>query len=188
MKKNTAARAKFGAATLELARGDITREAVDAIVNAANEKLAGGGGVDGAIHRAGGPAIMEECRRIGGCPTGKVVITTAGQLAAKHVLHAVGPIWRGGANGEAELLASCYREALTLAEQKGLVSVAFPSISTGIYGYPVDQAAATALSTVAAFLAKAKVVQLARFVLFDDRTFDAYAAALSGLGVEAARP
>lgn len=172
---------RFGEAALELVEDDITRESVDAIVNAANERLACGGGVDGAVHQAGGPSIMAECRRIGGCPTGHVVSTTAGTLFAKRVLHAVGPIWRGGQNGEPELLASCYREALTLAEREGLESVAFPSISTGVYGYPVDQAARVALTTVAASLRHARVVRRVRFVLFDDHTFSAYAAALSEL-------
>jgi O-acetyl-ADP-ribose deacetylase (regulator of RNase III) len=181
MSHGRAAQARFGEAALELVQGDITREAVDALVNAANARLAGGGGVDGAIHRAGGPAIMEECRRIGGCPTGKVVATTAGKLSAKRVLHAVGPVGRGGGNGEAELLASCYREAFALAEQEGLASVAFPSISTGVYGYPVEQAARVALEAVATALAAAKAVKLARFVLFDDRAFDAYAAVLTEL-------
>ena len=176
---NAVSQARFGEATLELAQGDITRENVDAVVNAANERLAGGGGVDGAIHRAGGPAIMEECRRIGGCPTGKVVATTAGKLAAKRVFHAVGPVWRGGGNGEAELLASCYREALALAESEALISVAFPSISTGVYGYPVEQAARVALKTIAASLVTVKTVCLVRFVLFDERTLDAYTSVLA---------
>lgn len=174
-------RASFGGGTLELVKGDITRERVDAIANAANERLAGGGGVDGAIHRAGGPAIMKECRAIGGCPTGSTVMTTAGGLHAKAVLHCVGPIWRGGGNGEAELLASCYGTALELAERSGFDSVAFPSISTGIYRYPVDQAATIAVGTIAEFLRHHDKPSLVRMVLFDDATLAAYEKALERL-------
>lgn len=167
-----------GGGTLELKQGDITREAVDAIGNAANARLAGGGGVDGAIHRAGGPAIMAECRKIGGCPTGQAVMTTGGDLPAGKVLHMVGPIWHGGGNGEAELLASCYRTALTLAGDAGLESVAFPSVSTGIYGYPVDKAAMVALRTIAAFMETNSLPGLVRMVLFDAATLSAYEKAL----------
>ncbi|MCL2001321.1 MAG: macro domain-containing protein [Planctomycetes bacterium] len=177
------ARARFGAAALELAMCDITRETTDAIVNAANEGLAGGGGVDGAIHRAGGPEIMAECRRIGGCQTGKVVATTAGQMAAKRVLHAVGPIWRGGGHGEPELLASCYREALALAEREGLASVSFPSISTGAYAYPVEAAARVAIKTVAEHLQTSTAIKLVRFVLLG-RSFGVYSAALTELAAD----
>ncbi len=171
---------------LALVRGDITRETTDAIVNAANSSLMGGGGVDGAIHRAGGPAILEACRRIrdaqGGCPAGEAVITTGGRLPARFVIHTVGPVWRGGSRGEPEVLASCYLRCLRLAAANGLSSVAFPSISTGVYGYPVRLAAPVALSTVAAFLAEETAAPaLVRFVLFDEATFDAYAESLSAL-------
>lgn len=172
---------KIADKTLELKQGDITLEEVDAIANAANSRLAGGGGVDGAIHRRGGPRIMEECRRIGGCPTGGTVMTTAGDLRAKKVLHTVGPVWSGGDRGEAELLASCYRTALELARDEGLDSVAFPSISTGVYGYPVRPAAGIALATIAAFLKENDHPALVRMVLFDSDTYAAYAAALENL-------
>lgn len=160
---------------------DITRENTDAIVNAANSSLMGGGGVDGAIHRGGGPAILEECRqivkRIGRLPAGQVVVTTAGRLPAKHVIHTVGPIYRDGSRGEAETLANCYRESLRIADEHRLKSVAFPSISTGAYGYPIDQAAEVAVSAVLEALRDAKHVTSVRFVLFDDATLAAYVAA-----------
>lgn len=172
--------------TLELVKGDITKQEVDAIVNAANSRLAGGGGVDGAIHRAGGPSIMKELREKypNGCPTGSAVITGAGNLKAKYVIHAVGPIYRGGTHGEAEKLASAYRTSLQLAVQYECESVAFPSISTGAYRYPVDEAARIALRTVIDFLKSEKKPRLVRFVLFDDRTFDAYRNALEELKKE----
>jgi len=171
-------RVKINASRLALVQGDITKETVDAIVNAANESLIGGGGVDGAIRRAGGPKIDAECRRIGHCPTGQAVITTAGNLPAKHVIHTVGPIWRGGNNGEPDLLASCYHESLSLALQHGIKTVAFPSISTGIFGYPIDKAAHTALRTVKTFLETHDGIDEVRFVLFDDVTYQGYEAAL----------
>jgi O-acetyl-ADP-ribose deacetylase (regulator of RNase III) len=173
---------KINQARLAIIKGDITRQATDAIVNAANSGLMGGGGVDGAIHRAGGPAILEACRQIvsrqGRLPTGQAVMTTAGNMKAKHVIHTVGPIWHGGDQGEAELLASAYRESLKLAAANNLTSISFPSISTGVYGYPVAEAAQQALKTVASFLSVTTSLKEVVFVLFDDRTFDAYAAAL----------
>ena len=173
-------RKMVGNNVIELKQGDITLETVDAIVNAANSGLRGGGGVDGAIHRAGGPAIMEECRRIGGCPTGRTVATTAGRLKAKRILHTVGPIWRGGGAGEAELLASCYQTALTLAGELGLDSIAFPSISTGVYSYPLDAAARIALETITRFIENGSQPRLVRMVLFDATTMKAYQEALAG--------
>ena len=177
---------KINQTTLALVRGDITRERVDAIANAANERLMGGGGVDGAIHRAGGPAIMAECSAIrakqGGCPTGRAVITTGGNLPAKYVIHTVGPIWRGGIAGEPELLASCYRESLRLAVEHGIKTIAFPSISTGVYGYPIAQAAVIALNAVKQFLEEHDDLDDVRFVLFDDVTYDAYKNALADMG------
>ena len=137
---------------LELVEGDITRQRVDAVVNAANSGLRGGGGVDGAIHRAGGPEIMAECRKIGGCPTGSAVATTAGRLHARYVIHAVGPIWYGGSRREPELLASAYRTSLQVADERGVKTIAFPSLSTGAYGYPIEPAAGIALSTVVDYL------------------------------------
>ena len=175
--------ARIGNCTLELVVGDITDQNVDAIVNAANSSLAGGGGVDGAIHRRGGPAIMAETdqKYPDGCPTGSAVISGAGHLAAKHVIHAVGPRWNGGVQGEEEKLASAYRRSLELAVEAGCESVAFPSLSTGAYRYPVDLAAATALREVAAFLRQNGRLSLVRFVLFDQGTYGAYAAALEEL-------
>jgi O-acetyl-ADP-ribose deacetylase (regulator of RNase III) len=173
-------------ATLSLVRGDITLQATDAIVNAANSGLMGGGGVDGAIHRAGGPAILEECRQIvarqGRLPTGQAVITTGGNLRAKYVIHAVGPVWRGGQADEARLLSSAYLESLRLAAEHDLASLAFPSISTGAYGYPVDEAASVAIKTVADFLrGRSTSIRQVIFVLFDARTLASYAGALGSL-------
>ncbi len=164
---------------LRLKQGDITREGVDAIVNAANSGLMGGGGVDGAIHRAGGPAILEECRKIvakqGQLSTGKAVITTGGNLPAKHVIHTVGPVWHGGNQGEPLLLASAYRESLRLAAANSLTTISFPSISTGVYSYPVDKAALVALKNVADFLkSESGTLKEVIFVLFDARTMEAY--------------
>lgn len=157
---------------------DITGSATDAIVNAANSSLLGGGGVDGAIHRAGGPAILAECRqivsKIGKLPSGQAVITTGGRLAAKYVIHTVGPIYRDGKRNEAETLASCHREAVRLADEKGLASISFPAISTGAFGYPVNDAAPIALFAVAAALRSAKNVKTCRFVLFDISTMRAF--------------
>ncbi len=167
--------------TLELVQGDITREETEAIVNAANSRLAGGGGVDGAIHRAGGPTIMEECRKIGGCPTGEAVVTTGGKLKAKYVIHTVGPIYRGGNSNEASLLAGAYRESLKRAAEKKLKSVSFPSLSTGAYGYPLREAAAIALSTVKEFMERNLLPEKVRFVLFGNDSYDAYCKALKEL-------
>jgi O-acetyl-ADP-ribose deacetylase (regulator of RNase III)/predicted kinase len=174
----------IGGCRLVLVQGDITTQRVDAIVNAANSRLVGGGGVDGAIRKAGGPAIEEECAAIrarqGGCPTGSAVITGAGRLPAKYVIHAVGPIWQGGSHGEADHLAAAYRASLTLAAQHGARTVAFPSISTGVYGYPVERAAAVALRTVVSALEEQAFEEI-RFVLFSQKDFDAYAEALQEL-------
>jgi O-acetyl-ADP-ribose deacetylase (regulator of RNase III) len=169
---------------LRLLQGDITRQATDAIVNAANPSLMGGGGVDGAIHRAGGPAILAECKQIvsrqGRLPTGRAVITTGGNLRAKYVIHTVGPVWHGGGKGEAELLASAYRESLKVATEHKLASVAFPSISTGVYGYPVTQAARIAIHAVITFLRHGTTtIKEVVFVLFDGKTLDAYSVALA---------
>jgi O-acetyl-ADP-ribose deacetylase (regulator of RNase III) len=169
---------KAGQSVLELVEGDITLQDTDAIVNAANTSLLGGGGVDGAIHRAGGPQILEECRRLGGCPTGEARITTGGNLKARYVIHTVGPVYRDGFHREPELLASCYRESLKLASAKGLESVAFPSISTGAYGYPLADAARIALKTVKEYLADHPEIERVRFVLFGKAAYDAYEAAL----------
>jgi O-acetyl-ADP-ribose deacetylase (regulator of RNase III) len=164
-------------------QGDITKQATDAIVNAANSSLMGGGGVDGAIHGAGGPAILEECKRIvarqGRLPAGQAVITTGGNLKATYVIHTVGPVWHGGNGNEAELLSSAYYECLKLASQNKLASISFPSISTGAYGYPVDEAAKIAVSAVVSFL-KEQAMSLKEvvFVLFDSRTYQSYCSAL----------
>src|SRR5215470_12492805 len=173
----------IGPCVLELVTGDITGQATDAIVNAANSRLAGGGGVDGAIHRTGGPSIMAETRHKypQGCPTGEAVITGAGQLPARYVIHAVGPIWNGGQSQEAELLASAYQKSLEAAVAQQCQSVALPSLSTGAYAYPVALAAHTALTTVVAFLREHHAPSLVRFVLFDRGTYEVYARALEEL-------
>jgi O-acetyl-ADP-ribose deacetylase len=163
--------------TLELHLGDITRLAVDAIVNAANSGLRGGGGVDGAIHRAGGSAIMAECRRIGGCPTGQAVATTGGNLPARYVIHAVGPVWQGGGRGEPELLRSAYANSLQRAEELGLASVAFPSISTGVYGYPIALACPIAVGAAIDHMQRGTALQRIIFCLFsvgDLAVYDEY--------------
>jgi len=161
---------------IEAVRGDITEQPLDAIVNAANPSLLGGGGVDGAIHRAGGPAILEECRLLGGCETGDAKATSGGLLPARYVIHTVGPVWHGGTSGEPEQLASCHRRSLDVARELGARTVAFPAISCGVYGYPVAQAAAVAVGAVRGH---AHDLELVRFVLFGDETYDAFAAAIS---------
>jgi O-acetyl-ADP-ribose deacetylase len=164
--------------SVELHHGDITTIAVDAIVNAANEGLRGGGGVDGAIHRAGGPAILEECIRLGGCRTGDAKPTTAGELPARYVIHAVGPVWRDGGHGEDDLLASAYRRSVEVAAQLGCLSVAFPAISTGIYGFPIERAAPIALATARMAAEAAGGEWRLVFVLFSRSDLEAYRAAL----------
>jgi O-acetyl-ADP-ribose deacetylase len=172
---------KIANTILELVEGDITQQRVDAVVNAANSGLRGGGGVDGAIHRAGGPEIMAECRRIGGCPTGSAVVTAGGQLAARYVIHAVGPIWHGGKRDEAELLAGAYRRSLELAEEHHLKTVAFPSLSTGAYGYPIKAASRVALHTTAAHLKGPTTLEGVVFVLFGQSAYQVYAETLDEL-------
>jgi O-acetyl-ADP-ribose deacetylase (regulator of RNase III) len=176
---------QVGPARLELVRGDITREETDAIVNAANSSLLGGGGVDGAIHRAGGPHILEECRKLGGCPTGEARITSGGRLKARHVIHAVGPVYRDGRRGEAALLAGAYRSSLELAAAHGLRSVSFPAISTGAYGYPMAEAARIALTTVLDSLREHPQIEVARFVLFGEAAYAAFAGVLRELAPDA---
>jgi len=187
--ENQAIAATIDQAKLYVTQEDITRQGTDAIVNAANSGLMGGGGVDGAIHRAGGPAILQECKQIvarqGRLPTGKAVITTGGNLKAKYVIHTVGPIWHGGNKGEPELLASAYRESLKIAAESNLNSISFPSISTGAYGYPVNQAARIALDAVIAFLGQSDTsLREVVFVLFDSRTLVAYSSALREMAEE----
>ena len=174
---------KIDKTILELQQGDITIQEVDAIVNAANSRLAGGGGVDGAIHRRGGPAIMAEtnARYPQGCPTGSAVISGAGNLTAKHVIHAVGPVWGGGRHGEAEMLAGAYRRCLELAVEHDCRSIAFPALSTGAYRYPIDMAARAALSTAIDFLREHGKPELVRFVLFDAGAYTAFTAVLEEL-------
>lgn len=170
---------------LRIIQGDIAKQSTDAIVNAANSSLMGGGGVDGAIHSAGGPAILDECKKIvsqsGRLPTGKAVMTTGGNLKARQVIHTVGPVWRGGEHGEADLLASAYRESLTMAAKEGMKSIAFPSISTGAYSYPIELAAGVALRTTVDFLNQEYSLDEVLFVLFDSRTYEVFARILKRL-------
>ena len=173
-----AGRAQRVSDRIRLVQGDITQQEVDAIVNAANESLLGGGGVDGAIHRAGGPAILEECRRLGGCATGDAKATTAGDLPARYVIHTVGPVWRGGDQGEPDLLASCHRRALEVAAELECRTIAFPAISTGVYGYPVERAAEVALGTVSEELERHPGIEAVTFVLFSQEHLEAFERAL----------
>ena len=161
-------------AVIELVQGDITKEETEAIVNAANSGLKGGGGVDGAIHRAAGPSIMEECRAIGYCPTGQAVVTGGGNLKAGHVIHTVGPVYSGGNRGEADLLKSAYLESLKKVTQNGLKSVSFPAISAGIYGYPLTEAAYIALKTIINYVKNHEGIELVRFVLFSQNIYDVF--------------
>jgi len=171
---------RFGACQIELVQGDITLQDVDAVVNAANAQLAGGGGVDGAIHRAAGQGLMQETksRYPEGCPTGQAVATAAGNLPAKHVFHAVGPVWRGGLEGEPDLLSSAFRKCLELTVEHTCDSIAFPAISTGVYGYPIDRAAETALGVARDFIAEHGRPALIQFVLFDAGSYGAFARVL----------
>lgn len=172
---------KVGQATLELVQGDITAQETDAIVNAANRTLLGGGGVDGAIHRAAGPELLAECRKLGGCETGDAKITKGYRLLAKYVIHTVGPIYHTEGKRAPELLASCYRRSLELASQYKLQSIAFPSISTGAFGYPLKEAAPIALKTVMDYISQNPEIKLVRFVLFGKEAYQAYAEALEEL-------
>lgn len=169
---------EIGGSTLELLEGDITKQDVDAIVNAASSPLLGGGGVDGAIHRATGPQLLEECRTLGGCATGSAKITRGYKLQARHVIHAVGPVYRDGKHGEPALLASAYRTCLELASQNNCASVAFPAISTGVYGYPMQDAARIAFRTIIDYLEQHPEIKLVRYVLYDARAFAVHERAL----------
>lgn len=166
---------------IEIIQGDITKQSVDAIVNAANCSLLGGGGVDGAIHRAAGPELLVECRTLGGCKTGEAKITKGYKLPAKYVIHTPGPVWHGGSRGEAELLASCYLNCLRLASENGCKTVDFPSISTGVYHFPLEKAAKIAIDTIAGFLFEHSDIERVRMVCFDERTKGYYDAALESL-------
>ena len=171
-------------ATLELVQGDITQQDTDAIVNAANPSLSGGGGVDGAIHRGAGPELLTECKTLGGCETGDAKVTKGYNLKARHVIHTVGPVYRRDGARAPELLASAYRRSLEVASWNGLQSIAFPSISTGAYGYPLNEAAPIALKTVADYLKEHPEIELVRFVLFDSKTLGAYEEALKKLSTD----
>ncbi len=172
---------KINKGVLSLTEGDITKQDTDSIVNAANKSLRGGGGVDGAIHRAGGPQILEECIKIGGCETGEAVITSGGNLKAKYVIHTVGPVYRDGLHNEPKLLGNAYKNCLKLASSKGIKSIAFPSISTGAYGYPMEEAAEIALNTAVTYLKGHTGIELIRFVLFGQRALEVYEKVLKKL-------
>jgi O-acetyl-ADP-ribose deacetylase (regulator of RNase III) len=172
---------KINKGILSLVEGDITKQETEAIVNAANKSLRGGGGVDGAIHRAGGPKILEECIKIGGCETGEAVMTTGGNLKAKYVIHTVGPIYQDGKHNEPKLLQNTYHNILKLASSNGIKSIAFPSISTGAYGYPLEQAAEIALKTAINYLKEHSDIGLIRFVLFGQKTLEIYEKVLKRL-------
>lgn len=163
---------------MTVVEGDITRLSVDAVVNAANESLLGGGGVDGAIHRAAGPELLEQCRKLGGCPTGEARITPGFRMAARHIIHTVGPVWQGGEEDEDALLASCYRNSLSLAEENGARTLAFPAISTGAYGFPSERAVAIAIEAVTSYLSMTEAIDLVVFCCFDKQTAALYASAL----------
>lgn len=181
---------RIGSGHVELVQGDITKEKVDGIVNAANSRLVGGGGVDGAIRAAGGPQISKECRRIGGCPTGSAVPTLPGNLETKYVIHAVGPIWKDGKENEASLLVSAYRRCLEIADELGLRTIAFPSISTGVYGFPIEQAARLAITAVRDYLIAATTqIEVVRFVLFSEGDLQVYGrAAIEFFGPQSSAP
>ena len=173
---------------IHLEIGDITKQKVDAIVNAANTTLLGGGGVDGAIHRVAGPKLLEECRKLKGCPTGEAKITNGYNLPAKFVIHTVGPVWNGGKYDEDILLANCYKNSFKLAKKNGIKSIAFPAISTGVYGFPSDLAANIAVKTVKEFLEKDDTIEKIIFVCFDEKTYQHYKDSLQSLGLVASRP
>lgn len=168
---------------LELKQGDITLQETDAVVNAANNSLLGGGGVDGAIHRSGGPLILEECKKLGGCPTGEAKITTAGNLAASYVIHTVGPVWRGETQNESALLKNCYQNSLKIAEEHKLSSISFPSISTGVYRFPVKHASEIALSTVLEYISGTTCIRKVVFVLFSANDFNVYSQTLKNINM-----
>lgn len=169
---------------IEIIKADITKLQVDAIVNAANSSLLGGGGVDGAIHRAAGPELLQECRLLGGCKTGQAKLTHGYKLPARHVIHTVGPVWRGGTAGEPELLAACYVSSLRIATEKQIKTIAFPAISCGVYGYPVGKAVRVAVKTVAEFLKNDDLLEKVIFTCFNDQIFDAYQQSLNEFGLE----
>lgn len=174
-------RVKIENSVLELVEGDITEQSTEAIVNAANRTLLGGGGVDGAIHKAGGPRILDECRKLDGCNPGEAKITTGGSLLALYVIHTVGPVYRDGKHHEAHLLASCYKRCLEVAVENSIESISFPSISTGAYGYPMEDAAKIALGSVIDFLKRNSSIKLVRFVLYGQKSYEAYSEALDEL-------